>query len=228
MLGDVEIQALLLSLKVSIWAVGISLPLALLTAWILARREFPGKILFDGFVHLPLVLPPVVVGYLLLEILGRRGVVGRWLYDTFDLSFVFSWRGAMVAAAVMSFPLIVRAIRLSLESVDRRLEVAARTLGASPLRVFVTITVPLILPGIISGTILGLARCLGEFGATITFAANVPGETNTLPLAIYSVLQTPDGEAAAVRLSIIAIILALAALAGSEFWARRLRRQMGS
>jgi len=225
-LGETEIQALYLSLKVSIVAVGLSLPVALLTAWVLARLEFPGKIFFDGFIHLPLVLPPVVVGYLLLELLGRNSVLGAWLYDTFDLSFVFSWRGAALAAAVMSFPLIVRAIRLSIESIDRRLENMARTLGAAPLRVFVTVTLPLAFPGIISGTILGLARCLGEFGATITFAANVPGETNTLPLAIYSVLQTPDGEAAAIRLSLIAVVLALAALAGSEIWARRLRRQM--
>ena len=226
MLGEIEIEALRLSLKVSFWAVGLNLPLALAIAWLLARFEFPGKFILDGIIHLPLVLPPVVIGYFLLSQFGRHGPIGGWLYETFDLTLVFSWRGAAVAAAVMSFPLVVRAIRLSLESLDRRLEAAARTLGASPLRVFLTVTLPLIAPGILSGAILGFARSVGEFGATITFAANVPGETRTLPLAIYSVLQGADGEAAAWRLSLIAVVLAFAALAGSEWWARRLRRRL--
>ncbi len=226
MLGEIEIEALRLSLKVSFWAVGFNLPLALAIAWLLARFEFPGKFILDGIIHLPLVLPPVVIGYFLLSQFSRHGPIGGWLYETFDLTLVFSWRGAAVAAAVMSFPLVVRAIRLSLESLDRRLEAAARTLGASPLRVFLTVTLPLIAPGILSGAILGFARSVGEFGATITFAANVPGETRTLPLAIYSVLQGTDGEAAAWRLSLIAVVLAFAALAGSEWWARRLRRRL--
>ncbi len=224
MIGETELTALALSIKVSLWAIGVSLPLALIVAWLLARFEFPGKFLFDGLVHLPLVLPPVVVGYLLLLLFGRGSSFGAWLHDTVGLQFVFSWRGAAVAAGVMSFPLIVRAMRLSLEAVDRRLEAAARTLGAKPWQIFVKVTLPLMAPGILSGAILGFARCIGEFGATITFAANVPGETRTLPLAIYSELQSADGDAAAWRLSLIAIALALLALGGSELWARRLRR----
>jgi molybdate transport system permease protein len=177
-------------------------------------------------VHLPLVIPPVVIGYLLLVALGRNGIVGAWLHEYLGLTLVFTWRGAAVAAGAMAFPLMVRTIRLSLESMDRRLETAARTLGARPLDVFLTVTLPLISPGIVAGVILSFARCLGEFGATITFASNVPGETRTLPLAIYSALQTPGGEAAVTRLAIIAVVVAVIALAASEILARRLARRI--
>jgi len=204
-----------------------SLPLALGTAWILARYSFPGKFLFDGIIHLPLVLPPVVIGYVLLVLMGRQGVIGGFLYDTFGVSLAFSWRGAAVAAGIMAFPLIVRAMRLSLEAVDQRLEAAARTLGAKPISVFLTITLPLTMPGIIAGGILGFARCLGEFGATITFVSNIPGETQTLPIALYGFSQIPGGEEAALRIVIISIIIALFALAGSELLARRMQTRIG-
>ena len=180
-LSEPEWQAVLLSLKVSSLAVALSLPFGIFFSWLLVRRTFPGKALLDSILHLPLVLPPVVVGYLLLVAMGRRGFIGSWLYDWFGISFAFSWRGAVLAAAVMSFPLMVRAIRLALEGVDVKLEQAARTLGASRWRVFLTITLPLTLPGIIVGTVLAFARSLGEFGATITFVSNIPGETRTLP-----------------------------------------------
>ena len=222
----VEIEALRLSLKVAVWAVGVSLPFGILVAWLLARREFPGKLLVDGIVHLPLVVPPVAVGYLLLVVLGRNGAVGGWLYDWFGITLIFTWKGAAVAAAVMAFPLMVRAIRLSLEAVDERLETAARTLGASPRRVFLGITLPLIAPGILAGVVLAFARSLGEFGATITFVSNIPGQTRTLPLALYSVMQTPGGEGAAVRLVLISIGLALAAIFASEIIARRLTKRL--
>ncbi len=226
MLSPFEIEALWLSLKVALWAIAWILPLGLAVAWLLARREFPGKSLLNGIVHLPLVVPPVVVGYFLLVVLGRNGVVGGWLDETFAITFSFSWRGAAVAAGVMAFPLMVRTIRLSLEGMDRRVETAARTLGARPWDVFLTVTLPLISPGIVAGVILSFARCLGEFGATITFAANVPGETRTLPLAIYSALQTPGGEAAVTRLALIAILVAVLALAASEILARRLAKRI--
>ncbi|WP_020679822.1 molybdate ABC transporter permease subunit [Marinobacterium rhizophilum] len=226
MLSDYEWQALLLSLKISSVAVLWSLPLGILLAWILARGRFPGKALLDSLIHLPLVLPPVVVGYLLLIGMGRQGLLGGWLYESFGLSFSFSWRGAALAAAVVAFPLMVRAIRLSLEAVDRRLEDAARTLGAGRLRVFATITLPLTLPGILAGTVLAFARCLGEFGATITFVSNIPGETRTLPLAMFSFIETPGAEAQAARLCIIAIVIALAALLFSEWLARLTRRRL--
>ena len=208
-LSDPEWQALLLSLRVSFLAVLFSLPFGILFAWILVRCRFPGKALLDGIIHLPLVLPPVVVGYLLLVVMGRHGPVGSILWEWFGISFAFSWRGAALAAAVMSFPLMVRAIRLALEGVDMRLEQAARTLGAGRWRVFCTITLPLTLPGIIVGTVLAFARSLGEFGATITFVSNIPGETRTLPSAMYTLIQTPGGEGAAARLCVIAIVLAL-------------------
>ncbi len=227
-LSPLELEALGLSLKVSFWAVLVSLPFGIAVAWLLARRDFPGKLLLDGLVHLPLVVPPVVVGYLLLVTLGRRGPVGAWLHDSFDITLIFTWRGAAVAAAVMAFPLMVRAIRLGIEAVDRRLETAARTLGAGRSRVFVTVTLPLALPGILSGIVLAFARCLGEFGATITFVSNIPGETRTLPVAIYSVLQAPGGEAAAARLTVISVVLALVALAVSELLSRRVRRRLGA
>lgn len=228
LLTPIETEAVLLSLRVALWAMVWSLPFAIACAWVLARCDFPGKSLLDGLVHLPLVLPPVVVGYVLLVSLGRRGWLGEWLYDTFGLSFAFSWRGAAIASAVIAFPLVVRAIRLSLEAVDRRLEAAARTLGASPLAVFFTITLPLTAPGILAGAILGFARSLGEFGATITFVSNIPGETRTLPIALYTFTQVPGGEAGATRLVVIAVIIAFAALAASEVLARRLQRVMGA
>ncbi len=226
-LTPLEREALGLSLTVAFWSVLVSLPFGLATAWLLARREFFGKALLDVLVHLPLVVPPVVVGYLLLLLFGRRGPLGAWLYETFGLSVAFTWKGAALAAAVMAFPLMVRAMRLSLEAVDRRLEAAARTLGARRFEVFVTVTLPLMSPGILAGAILAFARSLGEFGATITFVSNIPGETRTLPLALFSLTQTPDGETGALRLTLIAVILALAALAASEFLARRIRRGIG-
>jgi molybdate transport system permease protein len=225
-LTDYEWQALLLSLRISTVAVLWSLPPGILLAWVLARGRFPGKALLDSLIHLPLVLPPVVIGYLLLIGLGRQGIIGRWLYESLGLSFSFSWRGAALAAAVVAFPLLVRAIRLSLEAVDRRLEDAAHTLGAGRLRVFATITLPLTLPGILAGTVLAFARCLGEFGATITFVSNIPGETRTLPLAMFTFIETPGAEAQAARLCTIAIAISLAALLCSEWLARRTRRRL--
>lgn len=226
-LSDLEREALSLSLRVAVWAVATGLPAALAVAWLLARRNFPGKTLLNGVVHLPLVLPPVVVGYLLLLTFGRQGPVGGWLHQTFGLTIAFTWQGAALAAAVMAFPLMVRAIRLSLEAVDTRLESAARTLGAGRLEVFVTVTLPLTAPGLLAGAILGFARSLGEFGATITFVSNIPGETRTLPLALYSLVQQPGGEAGALRIAVISVVLALVALAGSELLARRVKRRIG-
>ncbi|OQP35963.1 molybdate ABC transporter permease subunit [Pantoea latae] len=227
-LSDPEWQAVLLSLKVSSIAVLFSLPFGVLMAWILVRCRFPGKSLLDSLIHLPLVLPPVVVGYLLLIGLGRRGVIGQVLYDWFGFSFAFSWRGAALASAVIAFPLMVRAIRLALEAVDPRLEQAARTLGAGRWRVFFTITLPLTLPGVIVGTVLAFARSLGEFGATITFVSNIPDETRTLPLAMFTLIETPGAEGAAARLCIIAIALALISLLMSEWLARWGRKRMGA
>jgi len=225
-LTPLEAEALGLSLRVALWSVVWSLVPAIAIAWILARLAFPGRMLLNGLVHLPLVLPPVVVGYLLLLLLGRRGPLGAWLDATFGVTVAFTWQGAAVAAAVMAFPLMVRAIRLSIEAVDRRLESAARTLGAGPADVFVSVTLPMIAPGILTGAILAFARSLGEFGATITFVANIPGETRTLPLALFTLLQSPGGEAAATRLAVIAIAVALAALIASELLARRMRRRL--
>jgi molybdate transport system permease protein len=216
-----EWAIIVLSLKVSLVAVVLTLPLAYALAWLLARRRFPGRILLDAAVHLPLVVPPVVTGWLLLVLFGRTGPIGAWLEDTFGLVLVFRWTGAALAAGVMALPLMVRAMRLSIEAVDRRLVGAARTLGATPWRAFLTITLPLSLPGILAGTMLGFARSLGEFGATITFASNIPGETRTLPLAIYSGLQLPGGEEAVTRLAIISVLLSVAALLASEMLVRR-------
>ncbi|UTJ48829.1 molybdate ABC transporter permease subunit [Atlantibacter subterranea] len=227
-LTEPEWQAVLLSLKVSSIAVLISLPFGILCAWVLVRCSFQGKSLFDSLIHLPLVLPPVVVGYLLLVAMGRRGFIGQWLYDWFGLTFAFSWRGAVLAAGVMSFPLMVRAIRLALEAVDLKLEQAARTLGAGRWRVFFTITLPLTLPGIIAGTVLAFARSLGEFGATITFVSNIPGETRTIPSAMYTLIQTPGGESAAARLCLISIVLAVMSLMIAEWLARISRKRMGN
>ncbi|MEM7171807.1 MAG: molybdate ABC transporter permease subunit [Pseudomonadota bacterium] len=227
-LSDLELEAIGLSLRVAFWSVLVSLPLGIAMAWLLARREFVGKTLVNGLVHLPLVLPPVVVGYLLLVLLGRQGPFGRWLYETFGIVLPFTWQGAALAAAVMAFPLMVRAMRLSLESVDRKLEAAARTLGASRWDVFFSVTLPLMAPGIIAGILLAFARSLGEFGATITFAANIPGETRTLPLALYSLTQTAGGEEAALRLALLSVVISLVALAASEIIARRVQRRIGA
>ena len=227
-LTPLETEALALSLRVAFWSTLVALPLGLCVAWLLARRDFIGKGLVDGIVHLPLVIPPVAVGYGLLVLLGRQGPVGAWLDETFGVGLVFTWQGAAIAAGVMAFPLMVRAMRLSLEAVDRRLEAAARTLGAGPARVFATVTLPLMAPGILAGTLLAFARSLGEFGATITFVSNIAGETRTLPLALYGLTQTPGGEAAALRLVVIAVAVALAALIASEFLARRLRARIGA
>ena len=225
-LSPEELEALQLSLKVSFWAVGISLPFGILTAWCLARLEFPGKVLIDAIIHVPLVVPPVVVGYMLLLLLGKNGALGSWLHDTLGITVGFSWQGAAIAAAVMAFPLMVRAIRLSLESVDRRMEQTARTLGAGPVDVFFSITLPLSGSGIVAGTILAFARALGEFGATITFVSSIPGETTTLPLALYSLAQIPGEEGGALRLMIISVTVAFAAMVAAEIIARRVRRRI--
>lgn len=223
-LTQLEVEAIRLSLWVAAWAVLSSLPPGVLMAWLLARKRFPGKTLLDGLIHLPLVLPPVVVGYGLLVLMGKRGTLGAFLFETFGVTFAFNWKGAALASAVMAFPLLVRAVRLSIEHVDPGLETAARTLGAGPVRVFFTVTLPLILPGVLSGAVLGFARSLGEFGATITFVSNIPGQTRTLPLALYTLTQVPGGENGAVRLCIIAVIIALMALVISETFAQRLRK----
>ena len=220
-LTEIEIEALKLSLKVSLWSVAISLPVGIFVAWLLARRRFPGKNILDGIIHLPLVIPPVVTGYLLLILLGRNGAIGAFLYKYTGIVLTFNWKGAVLAAAVMSFPLLVRSVRLSLEGVDQGLEAAARTLGAGPLRVFFTVTLPLTIPGVITGMILAFARSLGEFGATITFVSNIQGETQTIPLALYTFTQVPDGEMGAMRLCILSIIIAMAALLCSEIISRR-------
>jgi molybdate transport system permease protein len=225
-LNPLEWEAVRLSLWVSGWAIAGSLPLALALAWLLARREFPGKVLLEGLVHLPLVLPPVVIGYLLLVLLGRRGILGAWLLEHLGITLGFSWKGAAVASAVLAFPLMVRAMRQSLEAVDYRLEAAARTLGAGPWWVFLSVTLPLSLPGVLSGVVLAFARGLGEFGATITFVSNIPGQTRTLPLAIYTMVQSPGGEDAALRLCLISVALSLGALLASEILARGLRRRL--
>jgi molybdate transport system permease protein len=226
-LTPLEIEAVSLSLWVASWSTLTVLPLAIVAALILARAEFWGKSLFDGIIHLPLVLPPVVIGYLLLITLGTRGVIGSWLLETFGIRLIFTSAGASVAAGVMSFPLMVRAIRLAIEAIDSGLEAAARTLGAGPIDRFLTITLPLMLPGILSGAVMAFAASLGEFGATITFVSNIPGETRTLPLAIYTATQTPDGDLEAARLVALSFTLSLSALILSEWLGRRVRRMMG-
>ncbi|MBE1283355.1 MAG: molybdate ABC transporter permease subunit [Rhodobacteraceae bacterium] len=220
-----EVQALLLSLKVSIWATLVSLPLGVFVAYLLARRSFPGKQLLNGIVHLPLILPPVVTGYLLLVTFGTQGVIGAALKEV-GLIFAFRWTGAALAAGIMAFPLMVRSIRLSLEAVDPKLEQAASTLGASRVWVFATVTLPMILPGILTGTILAFAKAMGEFGATITFVSNIPGQTQTLPSAIYAFLQVPGGESSAFRLVVISVVIAMSALLASEILARRVARRI--
>lgn len=225
-LGPDEIDAILLSLRVALLSVAFSLPFAIGIALLLARADFRGKTLIDALVHLPLVLPPVVVGYFLLILMGVNGPIGGFLKEQFGIVFAFRWTGAALAAAVMGFPLMVRAIRLSLESVDRGLEAAAATLGAGPSGVFFSVTLPLIMPGVVTGALLSFARSLGEFGATITFVSNIPGETRTLPIAIYSFTQVPGGDAQALRLSIIAVVLSLGVLFVSEMLVRRASRRM--
>jgi molybdate transport system permease protein len=216
-----EWVAVELSLRVAAVATLASLPLGVATALVLARGRFPGKTLLDGLVHLPLVLPPVVTGYVLLVLFGRRGPIGAWLEANLGIVLSFRWTGAALACAVMGFPLMVRAIRLAIEAIDERLEQASGTLGASPLATFFTVTLPLALPGIVAGAVLCFAKALGEFGATITFVSSIPGETRTIPSAIYEYTQTPDGEAGALRLSIVAVVISLGALVISEWLARR-------
>ncbi len=221
MLTAAEWQVVALSLRVSCLAILATLPVAFAIAWLLARKQFAGKVVLDAAVHLPLVLPPVVTGWLLLLLFGAQGPAGRMLADWFGTTIMFRWTGAALAAAVMALPLMVRAMRLSLEAIDRRLEGAARTLGAGPWRAFRDVTLPLASPGIVAGMVLGFARSIGEFGATITFVSNIPGETRTLPLAIYTSLQMPGGEAAVTRLALISVTLSLGALILSEVLARR-------
>lgn len=226
MLTPLEIEALQLSLLIGVTSTVFALPFALGCAWLLARREFWGKSLFDGVVHLPLVLPPVAIGFALLVLFGRYGVIGAYLYDWFGFTFAFNWKGAALASAVVAFPLMVRAMRLSLEAVDQRLESAARSLGAGRARVFATITLPLTAPGILTGAILGFARSVGEFGATITFVSNIPGQTRTLPIALYTLTQVPGSDLPAWRLAGLSVIVALAALICSEMLARRMGHRL--
>lgn len=222
-----EWTAIALSLRVAFWATLAALPLGLAAAYALSRGRFVGKGLLNGIVHLPLILPPVVTGYLLLLAFGRQGTVGAALENWFGLVFAFRWTGAALAGAVMGFPLMVRAMRLALDAVDPRLEQAAATLGASRIAVFLTVTLPIMLPGVVAGAILAFAKALGEFGATITFVSSIPGETQTVPSAIYALLQTPGGEAGAWRLTIVSVVIALGALIASELLARRLSRSVG-
>ncbi len=225
-LGPEEWQAVALSLRVAFWATLAGLPLGVFVAYALARWEFPGKQILNGLVHLPLILPPVVTGYLLLMTFGTRGPVGGFLQDI-GIVFAFHWPGAALAAGVMAFPLMVRAMRLSIEAVDPKLEQAAATLGASRMWVFATVTLPMILPGVITGAILAFAKAMGEFGATITFVSNIPGQTQTLPSAIYAFLQVPGGEGPALRLVLISVVVAMAALLLSEVLARRVAKRVG-
>jgi len=227
-LTEEELTAVQLSLKVALWATAASLPFGVLVALVLARGRFWGISLLNGVVHLPLILPPVVTGYVLLLLFGRKGPIGAFLAENFDIVFAFRWTGAALACAVMGFPLMVRAMRLSIEAVDRRLEQAAGTLGANPVSVFLTITLPLSIPGIIAGVVLGFAKAMGEFGATITFVSNIPGETQTLPSAIYTFTQIPGGDAGALRLTLISIVVSMAALLVSELMARRAERKLAA
>ena len=224
-LGPDEWQAVALSLKVAFWAMALSLPLGIFTAYALARWHFPGKALLNGLVHLPLILPPVVTGYILLVVFGINGPLGA-LLSQLGITLAFRWTGAVLAAAIMAFPLMVRAIRLSIEAVDPKLEQAAATLGASRLWVFATITLPLIVPGIIAGAVLAFAKAMGEFGATITFVSNIPGQTQTVPSAIYAFLQAPGGEPEALRLVVVSVIVAMGALLASEWLARRAAKRV--
>lgn len=219
-----ELNAIYLSLKVATIAILFALPVAILIAWILSRKQFWGKQLLNGIVHLPLVLPPVVIGYLLLIMMAKRGAIGQYLWEWFGFSFSFSWRGAVLASAVMAFPLMVRSIKQAFDAIDPKLEQAARTLGASPLKVFFTLNLPLSFSGVIAGAVLGFARSLGEFGATITFVSNIPNQTQTIPAALFTFIETPDGELAAARLCAVAIVISLIALSASEWLAERQKR----
>jgi molybdate transport system permease protein len=225
--SSAELDALRLSFEVAARSVLFSLPLAVITAWVLTRARFPGRALLDAFVHLPLVLPPVAVGYVLLLLFGARGPIGGWLRNRLGIELAFTTAGAALATAVMAFPLMVRAIRIALENVDRGLEAAARTLGAGPLDRFLTITLPLMLPGILAGAVTAFSAGLGEFGAVITFASNVPGVTRTLPLALYTAIQSPSGDTLALRLAILSFVLGLLGLLAAELLARRMRRFLG-
>ena len=225
-ISPAEWTAVLLSLKVGLVATLVATPFGIAIAWLLARYHFWGKSLVDAVIYLPLVLPPVVTGYLLLLTFGRRGLVGGWLADHLGIVFAFRWTGAALACGIMSFPLLVRPIRLSIEAVDRRLEQAASTLGAAPWKVFLTVTLPLALPGVLAGMVLGFAKAIGEFGATITFVSNIPGETQTISAAIYTLTQVPDGDAAALRLVGIAVVISMIALVTSEWFARRATQRL--
>lgn len=219
-----ELNAIYLSLKVATIAILFALPVAIFIAWILSRKQFWGKQLLNGIVHLPLVLPPVVIGYLLLIVMAKRGAIGQYLWEWFGFSFSFSWRGAVLASAVMAFPLMVRSIKQAFDAIDPKLEQAARILGASPLKVFFTLNLPLSFSGIIAGAVLGFARSLGEFGATITFVSNIPNQTQTIPAALFTFIETPDGELAAARLCAVAIVISLITLSASEWLAERQKR----
>jgi molybdate transport system permease protein len=221
-----ELSALRLSLKVSCWSIGILLIPGVFLGWLLAKRQFWGKSIVEGVLHMPMVLPPVVTGYLLLLALGKNGIIGKWLYEGFGVTIAFTWKGAVLASAVMSFPLMVRAIRLSMSLVEPQLERAASTLGASPLTVFLTVTLPLAMPGVVMGSILAFARSLGEFGATITFVGNIQDETRTLPLALYTYTQVPGGEEPALRLVVISLVVAFGALIASEWLTQRMEKRL--
>lgn len=221
-----EWTAILLSLRVATVGTIVGLPLAIVLAYVLARWHFPGKVLLDGALHLPLVLPPVVTGYLLLLSFGRQGSIGKFFYEVFGITFAFRWTGAALACGIMGFPLMLRAIRLSFETIDRRLETAASTLGANRWWTFLLVTLPLALPGVLAGTILCFAKALGEFGATITFVSNIPGETQTIPSAIYTYTQVPGGDSEALRLTTVSIVIALLALIVSEILNRRIQKRI--
>ena len=226
-LSHSEVEALTLSVKVATFCTLLICIPAIAVAWLLAKKAFIGKSLLDGLVHIPLILPPVVPGFLLLILLGNQGLVGKWLHETFGITIAFTWIGAVIASAVMAFPLMVRSTRQAISQVDTKLEIAAQSLGASPLKVFFSVTLPLAIPGVITGLILAFSRSLGEFGATITFVGNIEGETRTLPLAIYSYTQTPDGDLAAMRLVILSVMIALAAIVFSNYLERKAAKKMG-
>lgn len=221
-----EWTAIMLSLRVATVGTIVGLPIALVLAYVLARWRFPGKVILDGFLHLPLVMPPVVTGYFLLLTFGRQGAIGKLLYETLGLTFAFRWTGAALACGIMGFPLMLRAIRISFEAIDRRLETAASTLGANPWWTFLVVTLPLALPGILAGVILCFAKALGEFGATITFVSNIPGQTQTIPLAIYTYTQVPEGDFQAFRLACVSIAIAMLALVASEVLNRRIQKRI--
>lgn len=226
-LSHAEVEALTLSVKVATFCTLLICIPAIAVAWLLAKKAFIGKSLLDGLVHIPLILPPVVPGFLLLILLGSQGLIGKWLHDKFGITIAFTWFGAVIASAVMAFPLMVRSTRQAISQVDTKLEIAAQSLGASPIKVFLSVTLPLAIPGMITGLILAFSRSLGEFGATITFVGNIEGETRTLPLAIYSYTQTPDGDLAAMRLVILSVLIALAAIVFSNYFECKVAKKMG-